>query len=136
MYETFEHTADVGLRVQAEQLDRLFAEAGRGLFSLLVANPEAIQPLMELRLKIAGQQLDELLFDWLDELLFRFDAEHLLLVEFDVHIDAEGLTATVRGEPVDPKRHQLEREIKAITYHGLKVQQHAGQWLAEVIVDL
>lgn len=136
MYEVFEHTADVGLRIQAATLDELMAEAGRGLISLLVANPQAIQPVLELHLEIPGQRRDDLLFDWLAELLYCFDVEHLLVAEFDVHVGAEGLTATVRGEPIDPVRHQLEREIKAITYHGLKVEQQAGQWLAEVIVDL
>ena len=136
MYESFEHTADIGLRVRAATLDELLAEAARGLFSLLVANPEAIRPVLELRLSIPGQRHDDLLFDWLAELLYRFDAEHLLLAKFDVHVDEQGVTATVRGEPIDPARHQLEMEIKAITYHGLKVERQADQWLAEVIVDL
>ena len=56
---------------------------------------------------------------------------------FDVRLDARRLTATAWGEPIDTARHQLDMEVKAITYHGLKVEpQQSGGWLAEVIVDI
>jgi SHS2 domain-containing protein len=80
--------------------------------------------------------LDYLLFDWLNELLYTFDAEKLLLTKFDVHVDEAGLQATCRGEPLDIDRHGADREVKAITYHGLKVESTGDGWLAEVIVDI
>jgi SHS2 domain-containing protein len=80
--------------------------------------------------------LDELFFDWLTEILYVFESEHLLLTEFEVSIDNTGLKAVARGEPVDESRHRLEHEIKAVTYHGLKVEQTADGYLAEVIVDI
>ena len=70
MYETFEHTADLGLRVRAADLDGLFAEAGRGLFSLIVANLDSVRPVEEVSLGVVGEELDYLFFDWLNELLF------------------------------------------------------------------
>ena len=75
--------------------------------------------------------------DWLRELLFRFDSRHLLFSRFDVRVEEDGLEARIRGEPLDPARHSLDHEVKAITYHGLRVEQEpGGGWLAEVIVDI
>ncbi len=136
MYETFEHTADLGLRVTAADLPELFCEAARGLFSIIVAEPTDIVARQRERIEIAGQRRDELLFDWLSELLYLFESRRLLLADFEVEIDAVGLQAVVRGEPWNPDRHPLEHEVKAITYHGLKVEPTAGGWLAEVIVDI
>ena len=136
MYETFEHTADLGLRVRAESLAQLFADAAKGLFSVLAANLDAVRSVQEKTYRIEGCETDYLLFDWLTELLYTFETEHLLLAEFDVRLDGEGLQATCRGEPIDRQRHELDHEIKAITYHGLKVEQRPDGWLAEVIVDI
>jgi SHS2 domain-containing protein len=60
----------------------------------------------------------------------------LLLSRFEVHVRDGGLSATARGEPLDPGRHSLLHEVKAITYHGLTVEQTDQGWLAEVIVDI
>jgi SHS2 domain-containing protein len=137
MYETFEHTADLGLRVRAADLNGLFADAGRGLFSLMVANLDAVKPVEEVSLAVVGEDLDYLLFDWLNELLYLFETRRLVLAEFKVRVDALGVRATARGEPFDPSRHQPEHEVKAITYHELNVdQEQDGSWLAEVIVDI
>jgi len=136
MYEIFEHTADIGLRVTAPDLPTLFAEAGRGLFSLIVENLEDVQAVDRLRIALEEPELAFLLFDWLKELLYRFDTEHLLLARFDVRISDGSLEAEVSGERVDPRRHRLDHEVKAITYHGLKVEQTGGGWLAEIIADI
>ncbi|MFV2069261.1 MAG: archease [Pirellulales bacterium] len=136
MYETFDHTADVGIRVRAPDLQTVLVDAARGLFSLIVSNLDAVRPVRSVRISIAAEDADWLLFDWLAELLVRFDAEQLVLCEFDVALVDDGLTATVRGEQVDFDRHHLEHEVKAITCHGLKVEQTDTGWLAEVIVDI
>lgn len=136
MYEIFEHTADLGLRVRAPDLEALFSDAARGLTSMIAANLDAIRPVREIPLRVVGDRRDDLLFDWLSEILYLFESEHLLLSEFAVQFDPDGLQATTRGEPLDDDRHQLEHEVKAITYHGLKVEQTDDGWLAEVIVDI
>jgi SHS2 domain-containing protein len=136
VYETFEHTADIGIRARAGTLDELFAEAARGLFSVVVANPESIRPTQDLSFRVRGDRNDELLLDWLDELLYASSTRHLVFCDFHVRVGAAGLDATARGEPIDPQRHHLDVEVKAITYHGLKVQHQGDGWLAEVIVDI
>ena len=136
MYETFAHTADMGLRVQSRDLNSLYADAARGLFSMLVENLDQVRPVQQKVYQIAGDEQDYLLLDWLNELLFTFDTERLLLAQFDVHVQPPGLSATCHGEPLDARRHRMDHEIKAITYHGLKVEQAGDGWLAEVIVDI
>ncbi len=136
MYETFEHTADIGLRARAADLDTLFAEAARAFFSIIVENYGDVRAVNEYSLSVEADQLDDLLYDWLAELLYLFDTEHVLLCEFNVTLCDGSLTATVRGEPIDPERHHLDMDVKAITYHELKVEQDRDGYLAEVIVDL
>ena len=136
MYETFEHTADIGLRARAADLNTLFAEAARAFFSIIVENYDDVRAAEEYLISVDADQRDDLMYDWLAELLYLFDTEHVLLCEFDVTVRDRSLTATVRGEPIDPDRHRLDMEVKAITYHELKVQQDGDGWLAEVIVDL
>lgn len=136
MYETFEHTADLGLRVRAADLDTLFTEAGLALFATIVDDLATVRPEQKLEIALGGEDCDYLLFDWLNELLFRWDTQHLLFSRFEVSVRADGLSATVWGEPLDRSRHTLGHEVKAITYHGLRVEPDADGWLAEVIVDI
>lgn len=136
MHETFEHTADLGLRIRAADLDALFAEAGLALFSAIVDDLAAVEPREQVDLDLQGTDREYLLFDWLNELLHRFDPERMLFSKFTVQVTPTGLHGSAWGEPVDPDRHALSHEVKAITYHGLKLEQVADGWLAEVIVDI
>ena len=136
MYEVFEHTADVGLRVRADTLDALMVDAAHGLFSLIVTNLDQVKAVQEKTIRIDAKEPDYLLFDWLNELLYTFEVDHLLLSEFAVSVDEQGLTATCRGETMQLDRHEMDHEVKAITYHGLKVEQDDDGWMAEVIVDI
>jgi SHS2 domain-containing protein len=141
MYETFDHTADLGLRIRAADLSALFAEAGLALTSLLVEDPAAVRGgEARVEVKLPPDDLQFLLFDWLKALLSRFETDRLLFSRFEVKVvSAEaGLDAVAWGERCDESRHELSHEVKAITYHGLKVVREAdgGGWLAEVIVDI
>lgn len=135
-YETFEHTADLGLRVRADDLNALFADAARGLFSMIVPDLDSVRPSESVSIAVEGDVSDLLLFDWLNELLYTYEVRRLLLCQFEVEFGPSGLVATAKGEPIDPARHALDHEVKAITYHGLKLEQQDGRWLAEVIVDI
>jgi SHS2 domain-containing protein len=136
MFETFDHTADLGLRIGAADLNTIFAEAARALFSTIVDELDAVKPAERFEIAIAGEDREYLLFDWLRELLYRFDAEHRLFSKFEVKVNSTGLIGSAWGEPHDPERHVLDHEVKAITYHGLKVEQMENGWLAEFIVDI
>ena len=136
MYETFDHTADLGLRVSAPSLTALLEEAARGLTSLLVADPSAIQAASDKSFAFPAGSPEDLLVDWLSELIYQFDVQSWLGAEFRVRIDGDTATFDVRGEDRDETRHSLANEVKAITYHQLRVEPTADGWEAEFIVDI
>ena len=136
MHETFDHTADLGLRVRAENLSALFEEAAQALFETIVEDLTSVQPDRCVDVALPADNLEYLLFDWLKQLLFHFDAVHLLFGRFEVDVGPHGLTGQAWGEPLDRARHILDHEVKAITYHGLRVEKSDDGWLAEVIVDI
>lgn len=136
MFELFDHTADLGIRVRAASLDELFEHAATALTHCLVGRPDAIQATTETTCEIESPDLEYLFFDWLSELLYRFDADGFAIARCEVSISGTSLRATLKGEPFDPSRHEYSHEVKAITYHGLRVEQDENGWLGEVIVDI
>ena len=135
-HELFEHTADVGLRVYARTLPELFAEAARGLLALLVDDPGDVATEDTEEIVLEADELEDLLVDWLSELLFLHESRGLLLCSCKVEIEGNRLCATVRGEPFDPKRHRPGSEVKAVTYHGLSIARDPDGYVAEVVLDI
>lgn len=136
MFEILPHTADVGLRITAPDLNSLFADAGRGFFSLIATDLGNVEPRTRTTFQLPGGDLAYLLADWLNELLFTFESKRLLLTEFDVEVSPDGLRASAIGEVYDEQRHHLDHEIKAVTYHRLRVERVSNGWLAEVVFDI
>jgi SHS2 domain-containing protein len=136
MHEHFDHTADLGLRAEAATLNGLFAEMAACLTAAMLDNPDAIRPDTPQEIAVTGGDREYLLYDWLRELLTRSERDGMLYARFEVAVTADGLTATVWGEPLDRTRHQLSREVKAVTYHDLIVTETPGGFRAEAIVDI
>lgn len=136
MFELYDHTADLGIRVRAESLEQLFAEAAQALLATIVLNDDEVAPVISKSITIQADELDLTLLDWLSELLFLFETERLVFSQFDVSLDGTNLHATCFGQHVDESVHQLHHEVKAITYHQLKVVRADDHWLAELIVDI
>jgi len=141
VFEIFEHTADLGLRVRAPSLERLCEDAAAGLMQIIAGDVAQIRPDEPETFELSGRRPDYLLFDWLNELLYVFGSRRMLFSRFEVApgVEERGLRATAFGERYDPARHTLAHEVKAITYHGLTVKRpgdSGGQWEATVIVDI
>lgn len=136
MYEYFDHTADVGIRLSAPDLNTLFNDAGRALMGLFVENIDDVRPEQEFEFRVAGTERDYMLFDWLSDLIRHFESTGIVLTRFEVQVTGDGLTARGWGEPLDPQRHHLGNEVKAVTYHQLAVTQTADGWSAQVILDI
>lgn len=136
MFETFDHTADLGLRMRAATKAALFEEAGLGLTSILVGRPDLLRGEEERRVEVTAPDEEYLFFDWLNELLFLFEFEGWIASGFQVESDELSVTAVLSGQTFDPQRHGYSHEVKAITYHGLKIERNSDGWLAEVIVDI
>ena len=141
MYEYFDHTADVGIRIEADTLEAALADAGSAFSALVVENLDAVRPVDEVRIELPAADetdgaLDSLLFDWLAALLLEFESTRHIFCEFVVRRTPEGIVADVRGEPLDPDRHRLGHEVKAITYHQLEFRRTDRGYSGRVIVDL
>jgi SHS2 domain-containing protein len=137
-FETFDHTADLGLRIVADDLTDLFQTAAVGLFDVIVANREEVRALETEQVSLQGDTPEDLMVEWLNELIYRSETRHRLYSCFQVELDEPAcrLTATIGGEPIDRERHILDHEVKAATRHGLSLKKEPQGWVAEVIVDI
>jgi SHS2 domain-containing protein len=136
VYEAFEHTADVGLRARAADVPTLLAEAAKGLFAIIAGDLGQIAEREAFEVRVDGEDRAHLLFDWLSELLYAFEARRILVRRCAVRAARRGVDATCFGERFDPTRHRLQHEVKAITYHQLAVVETDGGLEATVIVDI
>jgi len=135
-YELIDHTADIGIKVRGKSVGELFENAAYAMFDL-IADLDRVKKREVLEVEIEGEGMDELLADWLRELLYKFNGERHLLKDFKIEeIDQKSLKARVRGEKLDLSRHSLKMEIKAVTYYGLEIKRTSEGWQAQVIFDV
>ena len=136
-YEIIEHTADLALRVNSKDLAGLFRNTALALFKISAKKKPSATGLKKETLPVIqkADTLDELFIIWLNELLSLSAAKGLVFTDFKIgRIDEKALEATAIGE--DAQGFRLEKEIKAATYHGLKLKKAAEGWQAEVILDV
>lgn len=131
-----EHTADIGIHVEAGSADELFEGAASGMFSL-IADTSKVEGSRAVEVRLEADDTEGLLFSWLNELLYLADSRGMLFSGFSVTgVEGGHMRATARGEGFDPSRHMMEREVKAATYHDLEVREEGGRWTATVIFDV
>lgn len=139
-WELIDHTADVGLDITASCQEYLLATAARATFAIVLEDrPEEVVTRKEVRVRTPADLADEdeLLVSWLQELLWQFHRDRLVPLEFDFHEKGpSALRARVGFGRFDPDRHRTGTEIKAVTYHGLTVEQTDRGWHARVIFDI
>ena len=138
-FRFFDHTADVGLELSAPTLSALFEEAALAL-SAVLSRSGRVEPRRQVAVALTAPSIEQLLVDWLTELLGRFDVELWLTGVVDVTVDRGhgrcSLHALVAGEPLDTRRHPAALPVKGITYHRLRVRQTADGWSAIVVLDV
>jgi len=135
-YESIDHTADLGIKIRGTSLEQLFENAAYAMFDIM-AELDKVNAKQFLEIEIQGEGMEELLIDWLRNLLYKFNGEEYLLKDFVVkEISEKNLRAKVGGEKLDLSRHSLKREIKAVTYHELEVKRTPEGWEAQVIFDI
>jgi SHS2 domain-containing protein len=129
-FEEVEHTADWALRVRGRDLRELLLNAARGMNRLMVSDPTAIPIELEKHLELDAFDAESLLVEWLSELAYWAEAEMLLFCEFQINrLTSDHLQAVVRGGYVSG----LQKSIKAVTYHNLKIIK-TEQWLETTVV--
>ncbi|MCK4680270.1 archease [bacterium] len=137
-YREIEHTADVGLELEAPDLKAAFELAAASMFDLMCdLDGVGGDVCRTVRVRARDADLENMMVRWLTELLYVFATEGLLLSRFDVRtLESDVIEADVAGEPFDPGRHAVKLEIKAVTYHDMAVKQLDAGWYVRVIFDI
>jgi len=125
-FEIVNHTADVGIIAHGTDMKQAFANAARALFSL-ITELEDVQEVLHRDIELHAPDQESLLVEWLNELIYQFDAENIIFKRFDIiELDNTRLRARSYGEKVDRARHKLKTGVKAATYHMLKINKDDG----------
>ena len=125
-FEIVDHTADVGIRAYGASMNQAFANAAKALFSL-IAELDNVDEVLHRDIELVAPDQESLLVEWLNELIYIFDAENVIFKRFDItQLNSTRLKARGYGEKVDISKHKLKIGVKAATYHMLKVDKTNG----------
>lgn len=135
-WEHFAHAADIGVRGYGRDADEAFAQTALAM-TAVIAEPQHIEPHEAITLECRAHDLEFLLIEWLNALVYETATRHMLFCAFDVHILGHHLHATAWGERIDPARHQPAVEVKGATFTELRVAELAPEvWVAQCVVDV
>ncbi|MCK6482712.1 MAG: archease [Phycisphaerae bacterium] len=134
----FDHTADIGIEAHARDWPGALEESARGLMACIgyLVSPAGGRGELR-RIDLQAATREDLLHDWLAELLFCFETARLMPVRFKFRrADEQRIVADVHFRPVDPDNSRFRREVKAVTYHGIEVSEEKRKMVVRVIVDI
>jgi SHS2 domain-containing protein len=133
-------TADIAFEATGRDLPELFIAAADATMNVMIDNLDAIEPRETQQIKLSNDNIEMLLFDFLQELIYFKDARRLLLRAREMRIDHKDevyvLKATVAGERLEDTRHHQRADVKAVTLHGFSVREEDGGWKAKVLLDI
>jgi SHS2 domain-containing protein len=132
--------ADIAFRAWGRDLEETFVAGAEAVMNAMVEDLDAIQPRETRTFSVDHEALDLLLFNFLQELIYYKDAEQLLLRVRELRLTNDSqpysLHATAVGEPIDPHRHRMRVDVKAVTLHRFSLTQSDRGWEAVVILDI
>ena len=135
-YRIIEHTADFGIHVFGNNLNRLFGNAAHALFDL-ITDVDVLEEKEKINMRVSGSDWPDLMVNWLRELLCLWTVEDRLVKNIDIQRLTEySLRAVATCDRYEPSRHSIKEEIKAVTYHQINVYQGESGWEAKVIFDV
>jgi len=135
-WEHFPHVADMGVRGYGATIEEAFAYAACAL-TAVICDPDQIQMTTPVEIHCEAPDIESLLVDWLNALVYEMAVRQMVFSRFDVRINGTVLQATAYGEAVDRERHRPAVEVKGATYTELKVyRDQSGAWIAQCVVDV
>lgn len=134
-FETFEHKADMGIRGYGQTAEEAFENGAKALFSVMV-DVESIEGKERRDIHCSADDLEILFVEWLNVLLSVADSEGLVFSRFEVKIDGGNLTGWAMGEELRYEKHKPVVEVKAATYHMLRVEKVKDGYVAQCVVDV
>lgn len=138
-FEYLEHTADAKFRAYGKSLGEAFENAALAMLNVMV-DTGSVKNTLSVDVKLAANDLDSLLFDWLSEILFVFEVDEMVfgrikVNELNVGDEECSLSATLFGETIDHSVHVFNTEVKAATYNDMKIEQGDDGWMIQATVD-
>ena len=129
-------TADIAFEAEGKSLEELFQNCALATFEVM-ADLKKIEPKIKKEISLKSKSIENLLYDFLSELIFLKDSESLLFNKFDVKIDKESkLSAIASGEKINHQKHHTKLDVKAVTLHMFRVEKTKAGWKATVILDI
>jgi len=130
-------TADVAFIAYGRDLNELFANSALAMFEVMI-NTKQIEEKVEEIVSADGYDLESLMFNWLNELLYISDSKNLAFSKFEVKVDDKNfkLEAVCKGEEINQEKHETRTVVKAATYHQMKIWHEDNLWKAQVILDI
>ena len=135
-YRVIRKSSELSIRLSADSLPQILAEAGAALFDLLV-DMSAVESRESVTLEVEGLDNDDLIANWMRELLYEYQASGFMLKEFDIQQAGEFMVrAEARGEKYDPDRHEEREAIGAVDERLTHLGKMGAQWTAQVGFEL
>jgi SHS2 domain-containing protein len=124
-YDLIDHTADVGVKAYGKTLSEAFENAAKGMFDIITDNSE-VESTGQYNIELKASDLEQLLVDFLSELLYLHSVNNIVFGFFKLDIDEanKSLKGTFYGEKFNLSKHKVGAEIKAVTYHMLEVKKN------------
>lgn len=128
--------ADYEFEAKAESIEQLFEICAMAVFDV-ITDLSKVSPDDQFEFEIEAENTEELLFVFLAELIYLKDVETILFCKYDIHIDGGSkLSCRVQGEHINPEKHELKTDVKAVTYHHFELKQTKDGYSAHIILDL
>jgi len=135
-FELLEHPSDIGVRARGATREDALVAVSHGLTSIL-ADTTSFRPAEERFFKATGTDEATLIINWLNEILFFFDTEGMVFIEFSIDSwTGNEITGQARGERFDVERHEFRTAVKAVTYHQFESHPTPDGWEIQVFVDV
>ena len=132
-------TADMAFEAFGANLDELFSNAGEAVAAAMV-EPKSMPPKLKKKIKMQNKKLEDLLIDFLNEIIYLKDAQSLLFPKVKVKIKKKDslylLAADLAGDKIDFSKHKVEADVKAATWHGFELRQKGKTWYTRVVLDI
>ncbi|KPL03707.1 MAG: hypothetical protein AMJ73_05555 [candidate division Zixibacteria bacterium SM1_73] len=130
--------ADAAFEAEGKSLEELFEACAQATFEVM-AETDTVEAKNKEEIQLKSDDLEELLFNWLAELIYLKDLKATLFNKYQINIEKPGgyeLRASIWGEPIDAEKHKVKVDVKAVTYHLLEVKKSDDKWIAKVILDI
>jgi SHS2 domain-containing protein len=133
-------TADIAFEARGSTLEEMFRSAAEATLNVMIEDLESVQSSEQREVSLQNEELDMLLFEFLQEIIYFKDAQQLLLQTRTISVRGKEnryeLRAMLEGEVLNPKRHAQRVDVKAVTLHQFLVEKEGDGWFARVILDI